>query len=646
MRKKLCWLIIFCLMPCFSWAAKCTTTKVSVWSDNTAWDGSCASTGVPGRGAFANYSGIVAHNFTIDDTTAITHPIVVNTAKTLNITSSSVAVGISGTPTDKAMLTAVGTATINISGSLTMLGDIIGQRGSTINGQAGGSLTLSPPTGTIYRWRSDSTGSGQATLKTTGTGWGAGQYFTVQDGGLGGISRIVAGDPSTAYLYGDTDFAYTKFLHLGSATVNAWMNYGQTAAMITRIKNTLWIDCGQISVGTIQGPAIVDIDALDKRDLTVFPPGYTFGVGGTFAISTGSRSVKNVTIYSAGPTGAFFNLVSKDTLFQNIVTYNMEYDTTASTTNTTLLNLLCLNDYKRKPYINMYRGGGNIMKDSVMLNHADNPSYAYGDNVDGWIFDGDNFVGSDGGDCTGVAANNGITTIKNNIVINLAGVLHTNQGTGTTVSNVTNNTVYRANLINEGEIYGSATNLGDVKNNLIVTSDAGSMGITQAGVATVPQTNFNLDYNNSWNNTIPADGRTYAVYKAGHPLSGQTGYLHGGGTDYAAAWWSDGRVLGDANAGLHDLKVDPRFKNNSWTVRGYMGAASVQDAAREAIKLNGWDYLGNRVTPTVFTPLNVLTAGRTAFTPQNPALKGTGYLGADIGAVPVKLSGNALWFGM
>lgn len=68
------------------------------------------------------------------------------------------------------------------------------------------------------------------------------------------------------------------------------------------------------------------------------------------------------------------------------------------------------------------------------------------------------------------------------------------------------------------------------------------------------------------------------------------------------------------------------------------------------IKKSGFDK--NGAVAALITDLThsdcreYLTEG---FTPQNPLLKGTGYLGADVGAFPVAPSGggssnNAAWF--
>jgi hypothetical protein len=69
--------------------------------------------------------------------------------------------------------------------------------------------------------------------------------------------------------------------------------------------------------------------------------------------------------------------------------------------------------------------------------------------------------------------------------------------------------------------------------------------------------------------------------------------------------------------------------------------------AQELIKINGRDVTGAAATynPT-YSVANVLAFIRDAYTPTKSQLKGTASDGGDIGAVPVKPSGYAFWFGM
>lgn len=88
------------------------------------------------------------------------------------------------------------------------------------------------------------------------------------------------------------------------------------------------------------------------------------------------------------------------------------------------------------------------------------------------------------------------------------------------------------------------------------------------------------------------------------------------------------------------------------TVNSISGATSgdnavfitaTQGIAREMIKQNGWDYLGNSTSAnTSITEAAALLYGRTAYTPTNTAYRRAGFDGSDIGAEQFSFGGASI----
>jgi hypothetical protein len=282
----------------------------------------------------------------------------------------------------------------------------------------------------------------------------------------------------------------------------------------------------------------------------------------------------------------------------------------------------------------MQRETTSSVTGTVYYNRYNNPH----PNYEGWaatslgtsntysncIFDGDNYHSSDAGDS--ITAQ-GEATISNCIGINKSGPLVVGNGsTGKhTVSHCTvvmpfpEQPAY-GELINVGETTGSATHLTAVKDCIIMDAPR---GIAQRS-AFISQTGFALDYNVSYNIT----GTSLFTYPVGHPYAGQTSYL---GPEDFNPWWSPSKTFGTDNA-THDMVVDPKLRNKNWTVRGYFGAASIQDVAREVVSINGIDYQGNTTTPTTKSAETIWASAVWAFSPTNGLLRKAGDDGITIGA--------------
>jgi len=610
-RMLIVMLFSLCSYP--AWGAAYLSSQSGSWSTAATWGGA----GVPGAG----------------DTVKIARDHVVTAGGAVTVGSDA--------GTGSAAITLEGASQLLVTGALVARGDVVVGRGCTFNGAGGGTLTLDAGPGSLYRFRSGAAGSGQAVLKSSATSWR--NPFTVQAGTRGGVSVVVSGDGAGTF-YADLDFNYTKFLRLGDDKNKALYHFMFVRGARSRLANVLFLDCGEVNIAVDNGANVVTFDKVDFRDISRHVGKYLLQLSGSSLNTTGARSMTNITAYTSA-NNRTIAVFSPDYVISSVPLYNVDTTWIAAATGVSLRNWFVMADKIFNTAISTERSvTTTVVRDSVLLRSNDNQHYINAPIVDGCLFDGDGFVGSDPGDCTFNASSGALpTSVRNCIAINKAGVLVTAWGAGAGQLTCTNNTVVDTNLINVGESSASPDNLGDVYNNLIVKPDAiGWAGIAFVGGA--PRrgflTHFNLDYNAFWDCGAGA-GWVPAVYKPGHPLAGQLGYLQGSGT-YYVKWWGDQRVLGDLNAGAHDVKANPLFRDRGWTVKRYFaGAGTVRDVAREAVTINGWNFEGTkRVTPTLRTPANVLGAGRSAFTPTNPALKGAGHLGADIGAVPVRPTGH------
>lgn len=122
---------------------------------------------------------------------------------------------------------------------------------------------------------------------------------------------------------------------------------------------------------------------------------------------------------------------------------------------------------------------------------------------------------------------------------------------------------------------------------------------------------------------------TYADYNGYYDVSGISRYNN---------TTISGKAVGDDGFGLHDVSGDPLFVGGgsgvtTWDVANG-GPGTVTNAWGEMLKMNGFSRVGSPATlDSSYTVSNLLTYIRGQYTPQNPALNGTGYNGEDIGAV-------------
>src|SRR5581483_12319104 len=85
--------------------------------------------------------------------------------------------------------------------------------------------------------------------------------------------------------------------------------------------------------------------------------------------------------------------------------------------------------------------------------------------------------------------------------------------------------------------------------------------------------------------------------------NGITGLTSGDSTNVLYGYWADGGQYGDDGKGMHDLNLDPQFKDPSRTVLTWDalngGPGTLAHVRSEIIKVNGYDASGN---PATFNP--------------------------------------------
>lgn len=585
------------------------------WSNTGIW----TPNGVPGDGD--TFTVISTHIVTID---------------------SNVTAGLSGaTGTVMGTINQGGTLVIADGGVLNARGDLVIQRGGTCIGEAGGEYIFDAPTGSQYGIKNGLGGAaGYATLQSTGTGWGGGQFFTVTgNSGRGGSNGFIDSSNTGSYPYGHIKFAYTKINALGTASIKA-VNHWCTDGNLNQFHmNHVLVTNSGLILSRTGSTLDLQWNSVDFRNPIDTSRVGAIGVGGVFQFSynstksgVGVRSLTDITIYSDAKYGYE---ISNDFFLSNIVQYNVGLAGTATNARNTIEGILGVMDTNGS-FVTLPPKSGHKLLNSVFLTHIDNPHFTVELNssgnalggilLEGNLFDADDYFSTDTGEAI---TSTGTGTIQRNILIGGAGSLYGAVDVDSSVD-IYNNTVIgnKTCLAATGETVGAATQLLNVKNNLMYYSTiAPAAGSIVQRSAMVPQTGFEIDYNASYGNPVGT-----VTYPLGHPYAGNQSYL---GPATFAAWWAPAQTFGTNNA-THDLVVDPGFIDSAWTVRAFFGATSVQAVAREAVTINGFDYQGNVTTATIKTPAAILAAGRAAFTPTNAALKTAGEGGTYIGAMDVQ----------
>jgi len=616
----------------------------------------------------------------------------VATGHTVSITGATV-IGTSGA-TGTIALTVAGTGVLNISSSLTLKGDLVQQRGTSIIGTTGGSIIFTPPSGSTYKWLNSNAGTGTATVNLSGV---AGNPF---------ILTTTQGGGDNAWWDGHSLWSHP--LTMSNVTVSRFGNDNSVQAFRSdqvsvnlNWSNVLFNYCGQVgftALGSTTDLILTNVDFRNSLVSATYPSRLMQILNTTDRVS-GTRSITNLTLYNATGTQRAAMLGVRDATITNVVSYNISWEGIASS-RTTVTNMFGTTDIGLASSIANIGGRASVvLENSVFLTHATNPHYIdepsgaggvlspniYQNNV----FDGDGYWSSDAGDIYMPKSPSGTKMLKN-IAINKAGTLASTMGASVaTAVELVGNTMYGSYGAAICETSGGPLHIAKFQNNLTVNQPDGLHKQTSF----VPQSNFTLS-NNGYFNLINSDTYTWApgdyaymasmygnrvgnttcqagtdtthVVATGSPfgavLAGDfviagsyagriltvtdannlildrpvTGLTNGSVIQIAYNWWDTaGQKYGDGTRGLGDINADPQFVDPTRTVRGYGSWASVQAAAREMCSINGFAYDGSAVAPTSKSVSGILAYIREGFTPTNAALATAGEGGTYIGAMAV-----------
>jgi hypothetical protein len=292
-------------------AAKCTSTATGNWSAPSTWSG-CGGTGVPGTGAFANYSAVVhgGHTVTLDDTRTI------------------YATNVGDTTANPAILT-IGNNTTPIT--ITMQGDMkwfVNNAASTVNMNSGAGLTINMSTALIpdvYFIPGD-WNAGLATWNITGTP--TQRVYINGVTGHSGFHTLYSGFSTNTDVYWD----YVSMIDLvPNQTPYRYSNLiqsGQTANRTVSINHSLFKNCGYIVIGINQGQSAslnIKVKNSDFREMTaagatnagtIMIPGFGLQFAKLSTNVTGEVSLENNTFY--GSAAAVFATGATTTISGNV----------------------------------------------------------------------------------------------------------------------------------------------------------------------------------------------------------------------------------------------------------------------------------------------------------------------------------------
>ncbi|HEX7127589.1 MAG TPA: hypothetical protein VF406_17665 [Thermodesulfobacteriota bacterium] len=491
--------------------------------------------------------------------------------------------------------------TLVVASDLTLRGSLGYERGAAVrvDPPAGGlRIDLDAPAGETFRIAPLPGGTGTPSLEAAGD---VDRRITIATTGRGGLGRIDAAAVPSAL-----ELSCVTLEGLGSdreAALAAESRDGGSAVVWRRLRAK---DCGRLLLRCRAGGR-VEIDRLDIRA----PRGRTAAEVDAREDKApgGSRRLARITLASASRRRLNFYVRDLDRC-RDLVLVNGSLVANGDRRN--VIERLWLLATADGSYIGMAPNAGTTLRDSAIVTRGDNPhpvqdsgaDAGVGANaVEGCVFDGDGFVGSDAGDCVLPA---GEVVMRRNIVVNKAGTI-ASLITKTGSITVVRNTAHEAFGLALGETRGHPKQCRAFRNNLIVRQ---RYAVRQRS-AMVPQAAFEYD-----------DNVTFALTGDG---------LIGGGLGPAryAPWWASGPGYGAPGRGAGNREADPRFRDPSRTARRFDaangGPGTLEHLAAEIVKLNGWDAAGNEAPfDERYAVARFLAYVREGFTPTNPAVSGAG----------------------
>jgi hypothetical protein len=494
-----------------------------------------------------------------------------------------------------------------VAADLTLRGSLRYERGATVRIEpppGGLRIGLDAPGGETFRIAPLSSGAGTPSLEAAGA---ADRRIRIGTAGRGGTGQVDAAEVPSALV-----LSHVTLEGLGGSDVEALTAESRGGGSPVTWRSVRAKDCGRVLL-RCGAEGRIEADGLDLRA----PRSRTAAEidARSDKAPGGSRRLSRITLTSSSRRN--LNVFARDLdVCRDLVLVNASLVANGDRRN--VVERLWFLTTAEGCYVGMAPNAGTTLRDSAIVARYDNPhpvqdsgaDAGVGSNVvEGCVFDGDGFVGSDAGDCVLPA---GDVVMSRNTVINKAGTiasLITKRGSIT----ATRNTAHDAFGLALGENSGHPNQCRAFLRNLVVRQD---YAVRQRS-AMVPQTSFEYDGNVTF--ALTGDGR-----------------LGGGGLGPAryAPWWESGPPYGAQGRGADDRGADPRFRDPSRTARTFDaaggGPGTLDHLAAEIVKLNGWDAAGNdspfdaRYAVTAF-----LRHVREGFTPTNPAVAGAGAV--DVG---------------
>lgn len=594
---------------------------------------------------------------------------IISTGKTVTVPlATALTVGMADTIGTNAV-SLQGTASLIIYGTLTSNGDINSARGTTIDIKPGGTLNLQSKTSGVYYDMTGGTGSGNRIYKISGTGWGSGEYGTLDFSTDGTSGALQGGFNAGTYNNCTMDFDYGIIKNSGSTSKGIWgSNLTGKSSQIFSFNHVLFKNTSTFSLNSMPNDTIIEFNYCDFRDPIQTSTAGFIQVTESSDNATGTRKFTNNTAYSSSVKAITWQLRSSE--IHDNYTYNVTYlmNPSAKILGYNIYNMFVSVDdtaNNNSGVITSTPLNGFTIYDSVFLTYYANPHTIAitGTSVSGnpqkvhhCIFDANNYVIDGGGDTGDILADVG-EVAYNNILIGGTGGLLSSGGAGQGTYYAYNNTIIGdySNLIQVGETSTRTDQLLDFRNNFIGWN-AGLAFPTYAGIAQsnnfVAQVTYNIDFNASYENGY-VDNLDYPV---GHPYiaSGTNTYL---GKKLKGEWFNPTVAWGTTeDTGLHDQYGDPRFmgiagKPTMNVVKSVTGIeGTVQSAAREIVKQNGWtydsQYSSSGTQKTIGTVLNTI---RMAYSPTKLFMTlgdssvpyGASYIGA-VQPNTLKISGGTI----
>lgn len=492
-----------------------------------------------------------------------------------------------------------------VASDLTLRGNLEYERGASVrvDPPAGGlGIHLDAPAGVTVRIAPLPGGAGTPSFEAAGDD---DRRITIAATG-GGVGRIdAAAVPSALVLRGVT------LEGLGSAREAALTAESRDGGSIVVWRRLRAKDCGRLLVRCRAGGRMT-IDGLDVRAPR---EGTAVEIDAREdKAEGGSRRLARITL--ASTSRCRLNFYARDLdLCRDLVLVNGSLVANGDRRN--VIERLWLLATADGTYVGMAPNAGTTLRDSAIVTRYDNAhpvqdsgaDAGVGANVvEGCVFDGDGFVGSDAGDCV---LPSGEVVMRRNIVINKAGTI-ASLITRTGSITVVRNTAHEAFALTLGETRGHPNQCRAFRSNLVVRQ---RYAVRQRS-AMVPQATFEYD-----------DNVTFA-------LEGDDAVGGGLGPARYAPWWASGPAYGAPGRGAGDREADPRFRDPSRTARSFDaangGPGTLEHLAAEIVKLNGWDADGREAPfDDRYAVARFLAYVREGFTPTNPAVSGAGAV--DVG---------------